>query len=124
MIDLDHFKAVNDSFGHAAGDVILKAVADILLAEVRETDTVARLGGDEFAVLIPELDPATVSARMDALSAALNGHQVRWQRNWLSISASVGYRTFDAKTDLATLIDGADRSMYYAKAKRRLSEAS
>src|SRR3546814_2660398 len=78
MIDLDRFKQINDTYGHAAGDGFLQAVAAVLTADVRECDVVARIGGDEFTVLMTDLDGGNCAARAQALSNRLNGHAVDW----------------------------------------------
>ncbi len=116
FIDLDRFKAVNDTHGHEAGDAVLKEVANRLRTSVRETDTVARLGGDEFVVLLEGL-----KARQDAEPTAerflqsmrraidADGHRV-------SISASIGIALYpDAAEDRESLIRQADAAMYAAK---------
>jgi diguanylate cyclase (GGDEF)-like protein len=80
LIDLDHFKCVNDRFGHTTGDIVLKAAADTLVAELRGADVVARLGGDEFGLVLADVDRAGATAVMDRLMSALR----------MRISAAVG----------------------------------
>jgi diguanylate cyclase (GGDEF)-like protein/PAS domain S-box-containing protein len=115
FVDLDRFKAVNDRHGHATGDAVLVAVADALLACVREQDTVARLGGDEFVVLcessMPD-DAGEVQARIhDALGDGLTIDGVHHP-----IGVSIGsVVTDDAATSVDDLLAAADRSMYRAK---------
>ena len=116
FLDLDHFKEVNDSLGHAAGDLLLKAVAQRLRAQVRETDTVARLAGDEFTVTLPhvaDIDDATHVA--DKIVAALsrrfdlNGHEV-------GIGVSIGVALFpDHGESVKKIVSAADNAMYAAK---------
>ena len=113
-VDLDGFKQVNDTFGHAAGDDLLRAVADRLLAAVRPTDTVARIGGDEFAVLLVDADDAEaglVRGRvLDALRppVVLDGHEVVPR-------ASIGLGTWSEGLSAGDLQRRADRDMYAAK---------
>ncbi len=115
-IDLDRFKYVNDTFGHATGDQLLLAVAQRLLGSVRDTDTVARLGGDEFAVVLSEgIDPqvvATVLQRvLDNIGAALelNGQA-------MTVSGSIGVAIYPQHgLDSQTLLKRADEAMYHAK---------
>jgi diguanylate cyclase (GGDEF)-like protein/PAS domain S-box-containing protein len=120
LLDLDHFKTNNDSLGHAAGDLLLEAVAVRLGGRVRETDTVARLGGDEFALLLDDTkspqDAAVVGrALIDALAAPfeLAGHQ-------LFVTASLGVACYPLDgADPETLLQNADTAMYRAKGEGR-----
>jgi diguanylate cyclase (GGDEF)-like protein len=115
-IDLDKFKAVNDTFGHAAGDALLKAVADRLRAAVRATDLIARLGGDEFAIL-QSMPVSEDSAR--ALAARINRDMAavfEIDSLHLRIGASIGIRLVtDPAEDAATLLSSADRALYAVK---------
>jgi diguanylate cyclase (GGDEF)-like protein/PAS domain S-box-containing protein len=121
FIDLDRFKDVNDSLGHAAGDRILKAAAGRLLATVRQTDTVARLGGDEFTVVLEDLahpiDAEDMAARIIVAFAEpleLDG------RSELTISPSIGVALFpDHATVPTDLLKFADTAMYSAKERGR-----
>lgn len=119
MIDLDRFKQVNDTYGHAAGDGFLQAVAAVLQADVRECDVVARLGGDEFAVLMTDLDRAGCEARANALSERLNGNVVDWHGTILPISASVGFVEYTGADSPMALLHRADELMYLQKSTRR-----
>lgn len=116
FIDLDRFKEVNDTFGHAVGDLLLRKFAAILTASVRRSDTVARLGGDEFIVLLNDVgspeDAAVVAQKILAAIAApldLDGTRV-------TASASIGISVYPTDgTDDETLIRNADLAMYHAK---------
>ncbi len=124
MIDLDRFKAVNDTHGHAAGDAILKAVAKTLKASLRETDGVSRLGGDEFAVVLPATEADEADSRLAALRAALDVCTVSWNGKSLPVHASIGHAVFAAGDDLDSVLDRADRRMYDQKARNRVARAS
>lgn len=115
LIDLDGFKAINDTNGHAAGDFVLQTVAGWLDGHVRPGDTVARLGGDEFAVLMPGSGPENGRARGAELDRQLNRLVARWGRRQLKIRGSVGIAPF-APGDLADdVLARADHTMYEKK---------
>ena len=119
MIDLDRFKAVNDTYGHAAGDELLRLVAGVLTRDVRASDTVARLGGDEFAVLMPDLDAADGMARAQRLEKRLNATRLSWGELVLPVSASVGAVSYRPQDRPAEVLNRADEIMYRRKAERR-----
>ena len=116
--DVDHFKRVNDSLGHAIGDRLLQSVARRLAACVRSTDTVSRLGGDEFVVLLSEVARAEDAASSgDKILAALSApHRIEQQD--LLVTASIGISVYpgDGK-DAETLLKNADAALFHAKAK-------
>ena len=120
FIDLDHFKEVNDSLGHAAGDVLLQEVAQRLERCLRKTDTLARLGGDEFTAMMPGVtDPAAVKIVVERMLQSLAepfilpGGEGR-------ISGSIGVACYQNNgSDVATLMQHADAAMYRAKEKGR-----
>lgn len=120
FIDLDRFKVVNDSLGHAAGDLLLQAVSDTLRSLVREGDTLARFGGDEFTLLLPHLhseqDAATIANKiMTRLNTpfVLDGHE-------LFIGASIGIALYPRDgTSMNLLVGHADLAMYQVKKRNR-----
>jgi diguanylate cyclase (GGDEF)-like protein len=115
LIDLDQFKPVNDSYGHATGDRLLIEVGERLRACVRDGDTVARLGGDEFAVLVEDLDPDGVAQVGESLSRALNG-RVRLGEAEVTLRASVGMATgHPGRHDPDAVLHAADMAMYAVK---------
>lgn len=117
LLDLDHFKFVNDSFGHAAGDNLIRAVAAVLRQQVRDEDVLARLGGDEFALLLPGADVAATAAAANRLVAAIE----EARPTGLEIGASIGVTRFEAKADVRAgdLLVSADIALYEAKEKGR-----
>ena len=117
-VDLDRFKPVNDTHGHAAGDAILKAVAATLSRNVRASDTVARLGGDEFAVILWNLSEADAAKKARALEAAVAAASVDCDGVALSVGASIGLATINPRDDLARITAAADQAMYARTAKR------
>ncbi len=120
MVDIDHFKSVNDTFGHMTGDAVLASFAHIISQEVREVDVVGRLGGEEFVVLLPNisgLEAVQVAERMRLSVAAsemlVNGEQLRY-------TASFGVAEFDAKElSLSSFLARADEALYRAKRNGR-----
>jgi PAS domain S-box/diguanylate cyclase (GGDEF) domain len=116
FLDLDRFKHINDSLGHAIGDRLLQSVAQRLLACVRRSDTVSRQGGDEFVILLPEVAHAGDAAAIaDVILLALSTpHHIA--KHDLHVTASVGIATYpDDGTDAETLMQNADLAMYDAK---------
>jgi len=116
--DLDGFKPVNDTYGHAAGDEMLIEVARVLLENVRPQDMVARLGGDEFAVLLTRTDWENGLKRAEILKHALNSHYVNWGGKHIAVRASFGFQRFGADADAESLLHKADCAMFEAKRLR------
>jgi diguanylate cyclase (GGDEF)-like protein len=116
MVDIDHFKEANDTYGHPMGDLLLCTVANRISASARKTDTVARIGGDEFIVLLPDLgspkDAELVAAKILAAISA----PVAIGTASVSITVSIGVCTYpDGGTELEDLLRSADAAMYFAK---------
>ena len=115
-IDIDNFKAVNDTLGHPAGDALLKEVATVLGVTTRSSDITARLGGDEFVVLLPETGPAEARITLARLQARLD-EVLRPVSSAPVVSSTVGAITsLDARPSVEELIHHADERMYAAKA--------
>ena len=116
FIDLDRFKAVNDTAGHGAGDQILKDVAGILRQNVRDGDTVARFGGDEFAVLLLNCSAEVGERIANKICQAVEAHRLEWEGLQLGVGASVGLVDIDERfKNVADVIAAADRACYDAK---------
>jgi diguanylate cyclase (GGDEF)-like protein/PAS domain S-box-containing protein len=121
-VDLDRFKLINDSLGHAQGDALLRGVADRLRASVREVDTVARLGGDEFAIILGDLASAEDAPRVaeKVLEALLDPFLLGDQE--VFVTASVGIALYgEGEEDADAVMERADIAMYYAKRTGRNS---
>lgn len=116
MIDIDHFKQVNDAYGHAAGDLVLAAVAEGCRAHVRDSDLLARFGGEEFLVLMADCTVETAHEIVERLRLAVAAARVPTIRGEISVTASFGIATVDPRiTDLETAIRLADEALYEAK---------
>lgn len=121
FVDLDHFKAINDSLGHAVGDQVLRVAAERIQRHVRLSDTVARVGGDEFVLLLEDVDHATHAVRGIAqkLCTAMS-EAIRVDGNELYIGLSIGVARYpDDGRDSDSLIRNADTAMYRAKMSGR-----
>jgi diguanylate cyclase (GGDEF)-like protein len=116
MLDLDHFKSINDSYGHPAGDQLIREVAAVLRRRTREGDVLGRLGGDEFAVALPSCRPDEASVVAEAIVSAIRGHEPEDPKVG-TVTASVGVALFgiDPMMSYATLVSEADTAMYAAK---------
>lgn len=116
LLDIDHFKEVNDTHGHPAGDEVLKAVAATATAESRQADVVGRLGGEEFALLISNTDRAAGLTQAERLRAAIQALTVPIEGRTLTVTASFGLADFMGRDDtVETLLSRADLSLYRAK---------
>ncbi len=118
FLDLDGLKTINDSFGHAAGDAALQAVAQTLIDHVRETDVVGRIGGDEFAVLLAQAPPAAARAKAADLVERIAAEPLVFEGKSIPLSASVGVQALEPGVAPAELIAAADAAMYLNKRGR------
>jgi diguanylate cyclase (GGDEF)-like protein len=115
LLDLDRFKEINDSFGHAAGDVMLRAVSRLLTSLARQGDTVARWGGEEFVVVLPETDLAGAQRFAERLRRTIEAHSV----GDMKTSASCGVATMLPDDSVEELLGAADQALYQAKSNGR-----
>ena len=121
MADIDHFKRVNDQFGHAAGDEVLRRVAMVLRGSVRPNDFLARYGGEEFVVLCPDCDLATALQTAEKVRAAVSGLKVIFRNSEVAATMSVGVASIESPfgLDATEMLDRADQSLYRAKSSGR-----
>ena len=116
-LDIDHFKRINDSFGHGAGDTVLQKVGAILRAHVRDTDVASRIGGEEFLLLLSESPLPLAAKRAEDIRSAIHEMSLKYEDHDLGrITASFGAAAFpDHGRTAAALIRAADKALYDAK---------
>ena len=115
-LDLDQFKVINDTFGHSAGDALLKQLADVVHANIRSTDLLARLGGDEFGILLERCDERTAIEVAEAIRSAIEAYRFEWKDSFAAIRCSLGVVMITGESeDVATLMSSADVACYSAK---------
>jgi len=120
MVDLDHFKSINDRHGHAAGDAVLVETARRMVGVLREGDVLGRLGGEEFAILLPECGPAGAYVAAERVRRAIARDPVVHAGRAIPVTASVGLSSARAgRAPLDALLESADRALYRAKASGR-----
>ncbi|MDQ9171395.1 GGDEF domain-containing protein [Oxalobacteraceae bacterium R-40] len=124
VFDVDHFKKLNDTYGHAAGDQVLLAIAQHAAGEIRSIDYLARIGGEEFAVLLPEADTSAALAVAERLRKSLNEDIDIQAANlntdsMLPVSVSIGAAMANPEESISELLNRADRALYQAKAAGR-----
>lgn len=117
MIDLDHFKKINDNHGHLAGDVVLKAAVDAMQHQLRDYDTLYRYGGEEFTALLPEINAERAHIAAERIRNALSNTQIRIDSDqFVSVTASIGISTYPADAeDCESMLNAADRAVFKAK---------
>jgi len=115
MLDLDFFKSVNDTFGHAAGDMILKATAGIIRQTIRSYDLVGRYGGEEFAFLITDMEPREVLMLVERIRKNMDNHVAIYEGVKIKITCSIGLAKFLEDDTLESSLKKADAALYAAK---------
>jgi diguanylate cyclase (GGDEF)-like protein len=117
-MDLDHFKDINDSLGHLAGDEVLKSVAKVLTQAVRSTDLLVRMGGDEFLLVLDNADKISAQVLAERLCKAIDGLDV-WAEKNVKLGVSIGLAQFEESETLSQWLERADDILYHAKANGR-----
>ena len=120
MLDLDHFKRVNDDQGHAAGDAVLAQLGERLRALLRDIDVAGRIGGEEFAILLPQTDGPQAMVAAERIRAAIAATPFTHGALALPVTSSIGVSTFGAEPmDTDALVEQADAGLYEAKRNGR-----
>lgn len=119
LLDVDHFKAINDGFGHAGGDQVLSAMGAALKRILRVPDIAARWGGEEFVVALPSTDAEGAEIAAERVRAAIEALGVEHEGKQIRLTASVGVASLKSNETLASLVDRADHAMYAAKVAGR-----
>ncbi|MEW6431947.1 MAG: GGDEF domain-containing protein [Myxococcota bacterium] len=116
LVDVDHFKKINDTWGHLAGDAVLKEVATTIRSRIRREDVIARYGGEEFALLLPEIDLKGATAMAEKVRKLVEKHRFAFDGEQIPVTVSCGVAALAKRTETgATLIKRADEKLYEAK---------
>jgi len=119
VLDVDRLKPINDAFGHAAGDQVLKAIVAELSRQVRSSDVIGRLGGDEFALLLWNLSETDAHAKAASLERAVDRLTFTFRGRTVTTGASAGVAVLDPHAEAGRALEQADSAMYVRKAQRR-----
>ncbi len=119
VLDVDRLKPINDAFGHAAGDQVLKDVVATLLRQIRSSDAIGRLGGDEFALLLWNLSETDAHAKAASLEQAIDRLTFRFRGRTVTAGASAGVAILGPHAEAGRALEAADSAMYVRKAQRR-----
>jgi diguanylate cyclase len=115
IIDADHFKAINDRYGHLVGDSVLRSLAEVLEGRLRRMDTIARIGGEEFAVILPSTAGPNACHAAEHCRLAMASHSFQGEKLRLRLTVSVGVAAADSRDDGTSLLRRADQALYAAK---------
>ena len=119
-MDIDHFKRINDSYGHAAGDAVLRQLADLLKRASRVEDLVFRYGGEEFAAVLPNASARAAVQIADRIRTLVERYAFLWDRQSIPVTLSIGVANLSsAEKDSQALIEAADAALYQAKRSGR-----
>jgi diguanylate cyclase (GGDEF)-like protein len=121
MLDIDHFKKINDTYGHPAGDAVLVAVSKLLLDQTRDYDTPARYGGEEFILVLPDTDLETAHEIAERIRKTMQNQVINFEDQQINCTASIGVSRLDKDTANTTeqIIKQADNALYKAKGEGR-----
>jgi diguanylate cyclase (GGDEF)-like protein len=124
MVDIDHFKKVNDNFGHDIGDQVIKQTADTLSRMARASDVIARIGGEEYLLILPHTQLQSAQILAERIRSTIDEHPLQVHRQTIHITVSLGVACVEGAVNLDELTEAADRAMYLAKRGGRNRVAS
>ncbi len=119
ICDLDHFKNINDTYGHQAGDKVLKLISKLIFTRLRKVDFISRYGGEEFVVLMPETPPQQAFTVLDKIRAVVGKTPFKFKGSPVQITLSFGLASFAAEDSVESVFERADKALYKAKDKGR-----
>ena len=121
MLDIDHFKRFNDTYGHSCGDVVLQQVAQVIQSNVRTQDMAARYGGEEFVVMLSDTEPALAFQIAERIRKSIEKMDVVYENQHLFVTISIGVASYDPSRDSSPkmLVDRADAALYVSKQRGR-----
>ena len=115
VLDVDHFKQVNDTYGHMAGDAILKHTAKLMQQSLRKVDFICRYGGEEFLIILPSTNSTEAFVVAQKIQSQINSTSVKWKQKEIAVTLSIGCATCNTHTNIEQLLQLADEAMYLAK---------
>ena len=119
MLDIDHFKKINDTYGHLAGDFVLKEVAKIIKSTIRKSDACGRFGGEEFLIILPNTKLSGAMKLAERIRENIQNHQFVFQEHKITITVSIGITSVSKNDSIFSIIERADEALYEAKHKGR-----
>jgi len=124
MVDIDHFKKINDNFGHDTGDHVIQQTADLLTRIARNSDVIARVGGEEYLLVLPDTDLNSARVLAERIRSTIDEHPLLVNRQAIHITVSLGVACIEGAANIAELSEAADKAMYLAKRGGRNRVAS
>ncbi len=115
FLDLDHYKAINDKYGHDAGDHVLQVVANTLRHNIRTTDIVGRWGGEEFIIFLPEINPEYLLAVANKIRILIQASTVLWKQKTIRVTTSIGGSMIQNGDSMAAILQRVDEMLYQSK---------
>lgn len=115
LVDIDHFKSINDTYGHSSGDIVLSQVSKLFKSKIRHQDRVARWGGEEFLFVLPDTEEINACYLANKIRQQLNDTLIRLDNDKITVTASFGVCEVDENTNLKRALTLADKALYYAK---------